>query len=104
MNGLKEAFSRVMQGQGGAPAGGPADDGESVVMPRTPIDKNPMTQDGETIFIDPSLGGTDKKYKKGDEIMLHARVDSVGSKIGLTPLEICDTNDTGIEQTQEETD
>lgn len=58
------------------------------ILPRTPEDKDPRSQQGDTFFIDPALLHEEHKCRKGDEIMVKARVQSVGSKIALTPLEV----------------
>jgi hypothetical protein len=59
----------------------------AAVMPRTPKDVNPMTQQGDVFFLDPAMLPEGKKVKVGDKIMLQASVQSIGSKIGLIPEE-----------------
>jgi len=73
---------------------------EPEVRPRTPVDKNPMSQDGETLFVDPALFSSEKEPKKGDKVLIRATVLSIGSKIALTPSEVSDIN--GQEQEMED--
>lgn len=50
-------------------------------------DEDPTTQDGNNFFLDPEMWPMGK-WKKGQVVTVKARVESLGSKIGLTPLEV----------------
>lgn len=88
---LKGAMAAAMGGGAGKPMAGPPMGG-SEVEPRTPVDKDPTTQAGDKFFLDPSMLPDGKKCKKGEELTLRVRVDSIGSKIALTPLEVLGEN------------
>lgn len=90
---MRALYAAALGAGPGGPAmpGGPAGDSsrpEPSVLPRTPEDKDPRSQQGDTFFVDPAMLHEDHKCRKGDELMVRARVQSVGSKIALTPLEI----------------
>ena len=72
------------------PAAGGAPSVEPPAMPREAKNVNPMTQEGETFFLDPSMLPQGKKCKEGDELLLKVRVGKSGSKIAVTPLEVVD--------------
>ena len=93
-------YSQALAG-GGAPAPGgpgapppapmpnPADQiPQTAPMPRVPANENPMTQQGDIFFLDPSMLPDGDNCKVGDEIMLKASIQSKGSKIGLQPIEV----------------
>lgn len=98
---MRALYAAALSGQGGgAPEmGGPEGQmpPEPSVLPRTPEDKDPRSQQGDTFFVDPALLHEQKKCRKGDELMIRARVQSVGSKIALTPLEVMYDNAKGEE-------
>lgn len=50
-------------------------------------DEDPTTQEGDTFFLDPEMWPMGK-WKKGQTVTVRAKVNSLGSKIGLTPLEV----------------
>ena len=77
-------------GPGPGPATTPAAPAppEAPSLPRTPVDVNPMTQEGDVFFLDPAMLPAGSNCKEGDEIMLKARVGKPGSKIPCTPLEV----------------
>ncbi len=56
--------------------------------PKTPVDMNPTSQDGDTFFMDPALLPEGHKCKVGEELLLRVSVKSKGSKIGVTPIEV----------------
>lgn len=64
-------------------------------------DIDPTTQDGDVFFLDPDMW-PEGKWKKGQTITVKARVESIGSKIGLTPVEVdynmADENDQDSEE------
>lgn len=61
---------------------------DATPAPRVPANVNPMTQQGDTFFLDPGMFENGEKCEVGDEVMLKATIQSKGSKIGLTPVEI----------------
>lgn len=69
-------------------------------LPRQAPNVNPMTQNGDVFFVDPSLF-SDKNCKVGDEVLLKATVQSKGSKVGLTPVEIVMEGESGEEMGDE---
>lgn len=61
-----------------------------VASPRKPVIKNPMVQSegGDTIYLPKEM--YQGKCENGKEVFVKAKVTSMGSKIGLTPMEIVD--------------
>jgi len=74
---------------------------EAIAKPRGAVQENPAVEsaNGETIFIPKAMCGGE--HKKGDEIMLKAKIVSMGSKIGLTPLSIVGQNEDEMGQDEE---
>ena len=76
-----------------APAAAPAAPPPSMpspqppLQPRIPQNVSPMTQQGETFFLDPAMF-EDDECNVGDEVMLKCTIQSKGSKIGMTPVEV----------------
>lgn len=95
MPSAKDAFLEALGG--GGPKQAPADlqmESDDTLAPMELIeesqeDMDPTTQEGDTIFLDPEMFA--KKPKKGQEFDLRVRVEGIGSKISLTPLEVSDT-------------
>lgn len=81
---LDQAYAQALQGgtipQEEAP--------QAVPQAEKPVNINPMTQQGDEFFLDPMLLGDGPKCKVGEEIMVKAKVQSVGSKIGAVPVEV----------------
>ncbi len=105
MENMADIYSKVLGGAGmPAAPGGPEGEVDSGVKPRIPEDKDPRTQQGETFFVDPGLLHEGYKCKKGEELMVRAKVVSIGSKIALTPLEVVPDNGGDEEVDGEEED
>lgn len=90
---VKSLYAAILGGgmpQGGAPMSdtGQMEAAEPAPMPRMPEDTDPRTQQGDTFFVDPAMLRDEKKAKKGDSMIIRAKVKSVGSKIALTPVDI----------------
>lgn len=66
-------------------------------------DEDPTTQEGDDFFLDPETWPLDK-WKKGQMVTVRARVQSIGSKIGLTPVAVEYDNSDEDSQDSEDTD
>lgn len=76
---------------------------KAMLKPRGPVQDNPAaaSESGDTIFVPKSMCAG-MEYKKGQEVMLKAKVASVGSKIGLTPIEIVNDNEEEMGESEAE--
>ncbi len=66
--------------------------------PKTPVDMNPTSQNGDTFFMSPDMLPEGYKCQVGDELMVRMAVKSKGSKIGLTPVEVVSEEHEGGEE------
>jgi hypothetical protein len=62
------------------------------MRPKQGPDENPLSQDGNAFLVSPDLFPEGHECKVGDEVMVKAKVKSVGSKIALTPVEVSATS------------
>ncbi len=79
---LGSAYSQALQ----APPPMPQASGAAPIAAKVPQNINPMTQQGDIFFLDPAM--FEQGCKVGDEVLLKAKVQSKGSKVGLSPVEI----------------
>lgn len=61
------------------------------IKPKMGPDENPLSQDGNTFLVSPDLFPDGHVCKAGEDVIVKAKVKSVGSKIALTPTEVSTT-------------
>ena len=100
----RQAYLQAMMGGGGVAQAPPVPQAPPMPAPVAPqdpmsdpakeqefieemtVDQDPTSQDADNYYADPEL--FDKEPQKGDKVNITMKVQSLGSKIGLTPLDV----------------